>query len=307
MDYEEINEFLFNLIIVISLFIIITVLFLIFSENKDFIKKLIISLIILLIILLILFLLIITLNNILLDNDNLLLTNDFVFSTKIFNNDNLLTTYPNKSILNLYYDYGIYRVNENIDIEYNNLTNNYSFKNNNKIINSQKLFNLTKELYYQYINDNNYLITKYRLNYNYYNKSYMFDINNTIYIINEYDNDKYCIFKQTKQTVLDEINNTTIEVIKYVPLCILYNSYIYGYYRLCDLENNEVLCKLYSIGPEYIYDVNINKYYTIYGKYSNNLELSQNKMMKIKIYLSMLLPLSFSTKLKITNYNNNFK
>ena len=315
IDYEEINNLLINLTIFTSFSIIFMAFCIIITDNIIYKKNLIISSAYLLFLLFILLMLSILLNNELINSDNNLLLNDFVFSTKIINNDNILMTYPNRSILNLYYDYGIYRVKENIDINYKNLTNNYSFKYDNKIIDSQQIFNLTKELYNEYTSDNQNLIDKFNLNYVYYNKSYLFNIDNIIYVIIEYENDKYCLFKQSKKLVLNENNNTTNEVIYYKPLCILYNSFIHGYYRLYDFENKEVLCKLNTIGPDYIYDVNINKYYTIYGKYSNYVdmllpnkqELLQNKMMKIKNYLSMILPLSFSTKLKITNYNNNFK
>ena len=315
IDYEEINNLLINLTIFTSFSIIFIAFFIIITDNIIYKINLIISLAYLLFLLFILLMLSILLNNELINSDNNSLLNDFVFSTKIINNDNILMTYPNRSILNLYYDYGIYRVKENIDINYKNLTNNYSFKYDNKIIDSQQIFNLTKELYYEYTSDNSKLIDKFNLYYVYYNKSYLFNIDNIIYVIIEYENDKYCLFKQSKKLVLNENNNTTNEVIYYVPLCILYNSFLHGYYRLYDFENKEVLCKLNTIGPDYIYDVNINKYYTIYGKYSNYVdilspnkqELLQNKMMKIKNYLSMILPLSFSTKLKITNYNNNFK
>ena len=298
MNLENLNNYLYIYSLLCCFIILLIICYNIFFKQK-FITILIIMSIMLLVVLCIS----IILNQYLIYKDDIILKYDFIFSTKIINNDENLITYPVKSILNLdNYINNEYDVKKNQLIEYNNLTNNYSINNNT----SKQIFNLSSDNYEKYTYIYNDIINKYDLNYKYYIQSYEFNFKNDKYIVCRYYDMKWCIFKQTY------IDN----ILYYNPVCYLYYSYIYNYYRLIDTNNDDLLCKLYSIGPDYIYDININKYYTIYGSYSlninnneqqqmNNLQL--NKKIMINNYLSMLLPFTFSTKLKFTNYLNNFK
>ena len=309
MNLEKLNYNLYILSFICCIIILIIIFKLLFfrknkSKDEKDIDTSITFLIIISIILFILLCISISLNHYLIYEDKLILKNDFIFSTKIINNDNNLITYPLKSILNLDNDINNeYDIKQNQLIEYNNLTNNYLINNN---IMSKQNFNLSIEKYNQYTDIYNKIINEYELNYRNYIQSYEYIFKKDKYSVCRYYDMKWCIFKHTI------IENK----LYYTPVCLLYFSYIYNYYRLIDINNNELLCKLLSIGPDYIYDININKYYTIYGSYSlyidnqeqqNISNLQLNKKLIINNYLSMLLPFTFSTKLKITNYLNNFK
>ena len=309
MNLENINHYLYILVIICCIIILITIFKSLFydklNKNNDNLKDKSIGFLLKMIIITSIILLIsIILNLTLKYKDNKLLEYYFVFSTQIINDEKNLLTYPQKSILNLdenfdkenKYDYDI---KQNILINYDNLTNNYSFLNVNKV-NSIFLYEMSNLIYNLYTNVYSDILNKYNLYSINYINSYGFEINNDKYIVCRYLDMKWCIFKY------ENVNN----IHQYKPVSYLYKSYIYNYYRLIDIENDEILCKLDTIGPDHINDININKYYSIYGKYSlneNNLTLKKNKKMMIKNYLSMLLPFTFTTTLKNTNYNNNFK
>lgn len=236
--------------------------------------------------------------NLLINTDNILLTKPLIFSTKIFNDDNNLITYQQKSILNLDYKGNyLYDVTKNIIIGYNYLTNNHNFGIKGVQYEVLPINNIPISTYLKYTQNYVKLLNIHNLVYDGYNKSYYFTYLNIVYVIIQFDNNKWVIFK-------NDIDNET-----YQPYFMLYYSNLYNYYRLIQFNYENIydttncLCKLTSIGPEYLVDVNVNRYYTFYGYYSSTSEVKDI----LKIILSVLLPLTFSNKLKQINYKNNFK
>jgi hypothetical protein len=218
--------------------------------------------------------------------DNELLNKNFIFSTKLLNDEINLMTYPQKSILNLNQINYIYDIKQNHIINYNNISNKYNFKVNNKIYTSERIsFNI------------NYFNQYFKFYEEYFNKiGLIYDENNKIYSFNENNITKYIVINFNDKWLLLEFDND-----KYKPLYYLYYSYIYSYYRLCDIDDN-CICKFNTIGPENLHDLSINRYYTIYGNYIDNWDKNN-----LKLILSLLLPLTFTTKLKMINYKNNLK
>jgi len=294
---EKYNILFFDIINILIWILLFLIIFLLLKkDNINETMLLTINVIIILLIISILILLLIAIMNMndLKYDDYELLNKSFIFSTKLLNDDVNLMTYPQKSILNLNKINGIYNINSNHIINYNNISNNYYFKINN-INYISKLYNINIEDFNKnYINYKKYY-DEIGLKYDDINKIYSFNEKNIIkYIVINFNN---------KWLLLENENNN------YIPLYCLYYSYIYSYYRLCDTNNNCIF-KFNTIGPENLHDLSINRYYTIYGNYKDKLgfDISDNKYLNyLKLLLSLLLPLTFTTKLKINNYNNNFK